>query len=138
MELIGLEPQVAVAVGFEIGSRNRKMLMRNATGALPRIWRKRRDIHKPHHIGLVTRLGNHRTTVRMPHQEDRPLLLGNHLAGTLDIVSKRCQRHFNGADVRIPLSRQFNDDFSPMRGTSPETVHQNDRGLAHDLTPICF
>src|SRR3569832_1257348 len=99
------------------------MLLRNATGALSLVRRKRRDIHEANDVRVISCLCDDGASIRMSHQQDRSALLSDHLAGTLDVIGQRRQWQFHSADRLVTLACLFDDDLAPMRSAAPKAMH---------------
>jgi hypothetical protein len=103
VELVGLDPQVAVAVRLKVRRRHRQVLLRQAAGALPGIGCEGSDVDQPHHVRRVTRLGDDRAAVGMPHQQYRPLHLRDHLARALSVIGQEVNGSSTALKSLIPL-----------------------------------
>ncbi|MNT25178.1 hypothetical protein D3C72_1606850 [compost metagenome] len=132
MELVGLDPQIAVAVGDQVGGGGWRVLLGDAAGAFAGIRREGGDEDQGRDIGQIARLRQHRPAIGVPDQDDRSLLLSHHLAHPLGVVGQRGQRHVDGVQRAVASPRQFGDDLAPVGGAAPEAVDEDDGGgLGH-------
>ncbi|MNE54208.1 hypothetical protein D3C80_1489720 [compost metagenome] len=132
MELVGLDPQIAVAVGDQIGGGGWRVLLGDAAGAFSGVGREGGDEDQGRDIGQVAGLGQHRPAVGMTDQNDRPFLLRHHLAHSFGVVGQRGQRHVDGVQRGVAPPRQFGDHLAPVGGAAPEAVDEDDGGrLGH-------